>query len=100
MIDEPTYHASDPVAACMGGERDDYWEVLVMIDVECETTYLMPKENVPTEFRKYGLPVWLVAGLTSIAKLEHREIKVTPELLKEQEEINKLVESFNDETTV
>ena len=96
MSNKQTYNSSDPVAACMGGERSDYWEILILIDVGCETTYFMPKGKVPPEFRKYGMPVWLVEDGESV-RIEHREIKVTPELLKEQEEIDNLIESFNDE---
>jgi len=91
-----TYESEDPVAACIGGERDDYWEILILIDVGCETTYLLPKADLPTKFRKYGLPVWLTTGADGKVCIEHRKIEMTPELLKEQEEIDKIIEGFNE----
>lgn len=96
MSDDPTYQSEDPVAACIGEELEDHYQIYVLIDVDLEVPYLVPKTFVKEEFRKYGLPVWLMVDEQGEFRIEKRKIKVTPELIKEREEMDKLIESFNE----
>lgn len=96
----PAYEPSDPVAASVGAEREEYYELLIWIDEGVESTYLIPKEDVPDEFRKYGLAVWLSPDENGKVIFERRTTRVLQEAeyaAKHDKEMDELVKSFGFE---
>lgn len=92
-----TYDPEDPVAASIGTEREDYYELLVWIDEGLEVPYLIPKADVPLEFRKYGLSVWLVPDEEKRVRFERRTTRVLQEVVyaaKHDGEFEELMKSF------
>lgn len=100
MSSSATYHPTDPLAASIGAEREEYYELYVWIDDDVETTYLIPKPDLPTPFRKYGLAVWLTDDGSGKVYFEHRTTKVAGEIRYAEEhdaEFGELVRRFESD---
>jgi len=90
----PTYNSTDPVAAVIGSEQEDYWEIFIFIDIGLETKSLVPKNKVPEEFRKCGLPVWLSQTNNDLV-ITRRIKRVTSEIESQNKEMSELAEDLN-----